>query len=517
LERVIDLANLLHDELGDSRYIGIMLPPSAVSTITNIAVSIIGRIPVNLNHTESSGVLEAQVAQCQISDIITSFKFLESVHINSSAILLPIEVLEDKISFVSTALTVTEADVMPEELLGRFFPGLSHPRPNSNGAIQTCSGSNDGQLEDTATVIFTAGSTGKPKGVILSHRNILSSIHALQLHLELQTQEAIASAVPFHNAAGFTLACWGTLCAGHTAVFLQCPLETAENSQLIKEAEASMVLCTSVQLPSYISLMEAGKSDQFESLRIMLVTGGPIPPELIKLVKERHGLTILQSYGSTETSSLVTCNKIFKSPESGKIIPAYKPGTSGLPLPGTEFRILNMATSGEVQPGTTGIISVRGPQVMKGYLGNPLETTKVYNDGWLITDDLGSKDEEGFLTVSAGRFTLAMVAGEIVPLPLLEKEILRITGRNTSTIAVISLPDPMLGERIVVVYTDLGMPPGELLSRLAKLGVRQRWIPEERDFVNVSSLPLLHNGNPDLREIRQLALLNVTAPELLAS
>jgi acyl-CoA synthetase (AMP-forming)/AMP-acid ligase II len=176
-----------------------------------------------------------------------------------------------------------------------------------------------------------------------------------------------------------------------------------------------------------------------------------------------------------------------------------------------------MATSGEVQPGTTGIISVRGPQVMKGYLGNPLETTKVYNDGWLITDDLGSKDEEGFLTVSAGRFTLAMVAGEIVPLPLLEKEILRITGRNTSTIAVISLPDPMLGERIVVVYTDLGMPPGELLSRLAKLGVRQRWIPEERDFVNVSSLPLLHNGNPDLREIRQLALLNVTAPELLAS
>ena len=151
------------------------------------------------------------------------------------------------------------------------------------------------------------------------------------------------------------------------------------------------------------------------------------------------------------------------------------------------------------------MIWVKGPQVMVGYLNKPEATAKVLKDGWYSTGDLGYVDPDGFLKITDRLSRFSKIAGEMVPHHGVESAIMDATGVDEHHVAVTSLPDPKHGERLCVLYTDLGVAPDEVHRRLIAAGVPRLWIPSVRDFVRVDEIPITGTGKIDLRSLRQLA------------
>jgi len=189
----------------------------------------------------------------------------------------------------------------------------------------------------------------------------------------------------------------------------------------------------------------------------------------------------------------------------GHTVPGRKQGTVGIPLPGTEVKVVDLDTDTDLPPGREGMILVRGPQIMQGYLNKPEQTAKVKRGDWFVTCDLGIIDQDGFLTITGRLSQFSKIGGEMVPHLAVEKEILQVSGSSEQNLAVTSVPDYKRGERLAVVYTDLGMTPQEVVKRLQEVEMSKLWIPDAGDFVHVDQLPVLGTGKIDLRNIKEIA------------
>jgi acyl-[acyl-carrier-protein]-phospholipid O-acyltransferase / long-chain-fatty-acid--[acyl-carrier-protein] ligase len=148
---------------------------------------------------------------------------------------------------------------------------------------------------------------------------------------------------------------------------------------------------------------------------------------------------------------------------------------------------------------------VRGPNVMKGYLGQPEKTAEVLRDGWYFTGDIASIDEDGFLTITDRLSRFSKIGGEMVPHLKIEDRLHELAGITEQAFVVTGVPDEMKGERLVVLHT---LPPDKLklcVEKLAQSGLPNLWVPKPDSFVHVASLPYLGSGKMDLRRIRELA------------
>jgi acyl-[acyl-carrier-protein]-phospholipid O-acyltransferase/long-chain-fatty-acid--[acyl-carrier-protein] ligase len=500
-ERAVALANLIRDDIGAcSSNVGILMPPSCGAAIANLALTFLGRIPVNLNYMASKKEFESYINQARIQHVLTSEKVLSKFKFETTAAFLPVEVLQNKLTFTLKALSWIEAAAMPTELLGTIFPGLDphQTHPSTGDKIYR------NLLDEVATVIYTAGSTAEPKGVLLTHRNILSNIQAIQLKAGIMDKEVVLGVMPFFHSFGFTLTLWAVLALGHTAVYHFNPLDGRTVGSLCLSHAASILFCTPTIMRSYLKRCS---HEEFKSLKLCILGGEELKPQLAKDLQEKLGITVLAGYGLTETAPVIACNVpgIIKLAD-GRLVAGNRPGTVGTVLPGTEVRIMS-DTSDELAAGQEGMIFVRGPQVMKGYLHNPHETEKVLQNGWFRTGDVGYRDADGFITITGRLTQFAKIGGEMVSLPRIEQEILRIIKKDEQCLSVTSVPDCSRGERLVVVYTDLGMPLSELIQRLKEAEISRLWIPVVQDFVPVDALPVLGNGKLDLRKIKDMAEL----------
>jgi acyl-[acyl-carrier-protein]-phospholipid O-acyltransferase/long-chain-fatty-acid--[acyl-carrier-protein] ligase len=183
----------------------------------------------------------------------------------------------------------------------------------------------------------------------------------------------------------------------------------------------------------------------------------------------------------------------------------------GLPLPGTLVKSVDPETGADLQRGTEGMLVVSGPQVMVGYLNRPEATAKVLKDGWYTTGDLGYIDPDGFIKITDRVSRFSKVAGEMVPHLAVETAIMEATGVNEQCVSVTSLPDAKRGERLIAIYTDLGMPVEEVCRRLSAGSLPKLWLPSANDFIAVEAIPILGSGKVDLRGLRELARERVTA------
>ena len=142
---------------------------------------------------------------------------------------------------------------------------------------------------------------------------------------------------------------------------------------------------------------------------------------------------------------------------------------------------------------------MKGPQVMVGYLKRPEATAQVIRDGWYTTGDLGFVDADGFLKITDRISRFSKIAGEMVPHLSIESAIVEITGVDENQVAVAGLPDPKHGEKLCVLYTDLGMTPAEVQQRLTAGSLPKLWIPSARDFIQIDQIPITATGKIDLR------------------
>jgi acyl-[acyl-carrier-protein]-phospholipid O-acyltransferase/long-chain-fatty-acid--[acyl-carrier-protein] ligase len=255
------------------------------------------------------------------------------------------------------------------------------------------------------------------------------------------------------------------------------------------------------------SYCERARPGQLKSLVHILLGSERLKPEVTTLIRATVGRDPLEGYGTTELSPVVSVNTLKDmTTVDGRTVYGNRLGTAGMPLPGTAIKTVDPETGVDLPRGTEGVIWVKGPQVMKGYLNRPEETAKVLRNGWYCTGDLGYLDPDGFLKITGRLSRFAKIGGEMVPLDGVESAIQDAAGVGPDAIAVTVVPDPKRGERLVVLYTDLGRPVEEVYQSLNASSLPKLWIPSSRDFFKIEVLPTLSVGKRDLRRIKEIAL-----------
>jgi acyl-[acyl-carrier-protein]-phospholipid O-acyltransferase/long-chain-fatty-acid--[acyl-carrier-protein] ligase len=236
---------------------------------------------------------------------------------------------------------------------------------------------------------------------------------------------------------------------------------------------------------------------QFASLRFAVVGAEACPHELIEAFEERYGMPLYEGYGTTELSPVVSVN----SPEFNRV------GSVGRPLPGIEVLTVDPRTGEALPTGERGLIVVRSPARMLGYLGEPELTGKVFTHDGYNTGDVGWVDEDGFVYLTGRLARFAKIGGEMVPLDNVEAALQRYVDERhggDGLVAVTAVPDPRRGERLIVLHDELPCPTEELLTALE--GLPQIFRPKRGDVFEVPSIPVLGNGKRDITGIRALAL-----------
>jgi acyl-[acyl-carrier-protein]-phospholipid O-acyltransferase/long-chain-fatty-acid--[acyl-carrier-protein] ligase len=491
--RALVLGRVLEREWGPPLHVGLMVPPTVPAAVANLAVSLRGKIPVNLNYSASQALVDSSIDQCGITHVLTSAKVLDRFKITPKGKLILLEDIPAKVRLTDKLWAAAVAKLVPMPLLPSFVPGLLNE-----------------SLDATATVIFTSGSTADPKGVVLSHRNILSNVHQIEEHVHLKPQEVLLGILPFFHAFGFTITLWATLCLGKKVVYHFNPLDARTAGKLCDEHGVTLLIGT----PSFMRMYLKGcEPRQFRTITHLLLGAEKLKPELARDIKNALHIDPVEGYGCTELSPVVSVNvpNDVVMPD-GRTISGNRLGTVGQPLPGTAVKTVDPDTGLDLPSGTEGVIAIKGPQVMVGYLNRPEATAKVKKDGWYSTGDLGYVDSDGFIKITDRLSRFSKIAGEMVPHLGLESAIMDATGVDEHHVAVTGIPDPKHGERLCVLYTELGMSPVQLHQRLTSGPIPKVWIPSQRDFFHVAEIPITSTGKVDLRRLKEIALEHAAGP-----
>jgi len=228
-------------------------------------------------------------------------------------------------------------------------------------------------------------------------------------------------------------------------------------------------------------------------------------PERVALAFEDHfGIRPLEGYGCTECSPAVTVNtRDFRAAQFRQV--GAKRARIGHPLPGISVRIADPVTLDPVPQGQSGLLLVRGPNVMQGYLNRPEKTAEVLRDGWYNTGDIAATDEDGFIRITDRLSRFSKIGGEMVPHIKVEDQLQEISGATEQIFAVTAVPDEKKGERLIVLHTLSQDKLQECLTQLAKSDLPPLWKPRPDQFVHVESLPYLGTGKLDLRRLKEIA------------
>ncbi|MBF8301223.1 MAG: AMP-dependent synthetase and ligase, partial [Acidobacteria bacterium] len=349
-----------------------------------------------------------------------------------------------------------------------------------------------------ATVIFSSGSTGNPKGVMLSHRNVLANVEGIAEVYEMTDDDRMMGVLPLFHSFGFTGSIWLPLLIGFGVVYHPNPLDGGTIGEMVQKYRATIVIST----PSFcLGYARKCSVEQFATLRHVVVGAEKLREPIARLFKQKYGLDLMEGYGCTEMAPVVAVNAP-DSPAGGR--KTSKPGTVGRPLPGVTARVVDRDTGQPVAHGTEGLLLVTGPNVMLGYLNAPELTREVLRDGWYVTGDIGTIDEDGFVRLTDRLSRFSKIAGEMVPHLKIEETISQILG--DSPCVVTAIPDESKGERLVALYTSKDASRDTLWSRLSESSLPRMWIPKRDNLYYVEGIPLLGTGKVDLRKVRELAL-----------
>ena len=485
LTRTVFLARRLRSVWLDQKMVGILLPPSVPGALVNLAALLMGKVPVNLNYTASNQVLASCAKQCELKTVVTSRAFLERVHIQPPAQAIMLEDLGAKPRLLERLSAAFISWLLPVRLIEK-----------SVGA-----GPKVG-LDDVATIIFSSGSTGDPKGVVLTHYNVASNVEQLNQVFMLGRHDKILGILPFFHSFGFT----GTLCLpttiGMGVVFHPNPLESRAIGALVSQYAVTFLLATPTFLQAY---MRRCSPEDFGSLQYVMAGAEKLPERISVAFEDVFGIRPLEGYGCTECSPAVTVNtRDFRAAQFRQV--GAKRASIGHPLPGIGVRIVSPETFDPVPQGETGLLLVRGPNVMQGYLNRPEKTAEVLHEGWYNTGDIAAMDEDGFIRITDRMSRFSKIGGEMVPHIKVEDELHEIIGATEQTFAVTAVPDERKGERLIVLHTLPEDKLQECIAQLGKSDLPALWKPRPDQFVHVESLPYLGTGKLDLRRLKEIAV-----------
>jgi len=357
-------------------------------------------------------------------------------------------------------------------------------------------------MDDLITVIFSSGSTGEPKGVMLSHHNVLSNAEAAIQVIDPRPDDRLVGILPLFHSFGFLIDLWVPFLVGCAAAYHFNPLEAALVGRMAKDYRGTLLLATPTFLRNYIRRVPA---ENFRHLRLVITGAEKLPRDVVRAFKEKFGVEPLEGYGCTEVAPVVAVNTDdYPAAETPQI--GNKPGTVGHPIPGVAAKIVHPETGDELPLGDEGLLLVKGPNVMIGYLNRPELTAKVIRDGWYLTGDIASLDEDGFITITDRLERFSKIAGEMVPHIKVEQAIHSLLGTEEQMAVVVGVPDKTKGEKLLVLHRPMPIDIEELWQRLQQTGLPKLWIPARDSFFPVDDFPYLGSGKVDLKSVKRMAL-----------
>ncbi len=469
------------------RMVGILLPPSVGGALVNYAAMLLGKVPVNLNYTASSSVIADCARQCEIKTVITSRAFVEKARLTppANAVYLEDVAAHPRLGEKLRALAMWP---VPAPLLARWLGGN---KPVSGAA-----------LDELMTVIFSSGSTGDPKGVTLTQYNVISNVEQMGQTFAFRHHDKLLGILPFFHSFGFSVTLALPAVLGLGVVFHPTPLDAKAIGELVETHRVTFLLATPTFLQIYIRGCEP---EQFGSLQYVITGAEKLPDRLLQAFEERFGIRPLEGYGATECSPVVSVNtRDFRAPGFRQV--GAKRGKIGHPLPGMTAKIVDPETFEPLPVGRPGMLLVKGPNVMKGYLGKPDKTAEVLRDGWYVTGDIAAEDEDGFLTITDRLSRFSKIGGEMVPHIKVEEKLHELAGCTEQCFVVTGVPDEKKGERLAVLYTVADERLQPCLEKLAGCDWPNLWKPRGENFYRVETLPYLGTGKLDLRRVKELAL-----------
>jgi len=474
------LAAVIKKLTANHEKIGILLPPSTAATIANIAAVLAGKVPVNLNYIVSRQYLDNAVRQCRIKSIISSRSFMKKLaHLDSLEGMLFIEDLRAEI---------TTFQKVRAYLMARFFPRRSIVPPHAGG--------------DLAAVLFSSGSTGTPKGVMLSHDCILSNIDALVSVFALKPNDNLCGVLPFFHSFGFTCSLWLPMISAVSAAYAHDPLNCDIVGRLARQNRSTVLFTAPTFLVHYTRRIEP---ESFAHLRAVVVGAEKLKKPVADAFERKFGIRPQAGYGATELSPVVSLN-ITDSQTTGRNRAAYKEGTVGKAIPGIELKIVELETHQALAPGSEGLLLVKSPSVMIGYLNDQTETARVLVNGWYNTGDIAAVDEQGFLTITDRLSRFSKIAGEMIPHPAVEQVYLNALRTDRQLVAVTAVPAGKKGEELVVLYLPEAGRADYLHEIITASDIPNIWKPRKGNYIRIESMPSLGSGKLDIRRLRQIAL-----------
>ena len=444
--------------------VGVMLPASAGTVVTFFALHAFGRVPTMLNFTAGIRNLKAACELAGVKTVLTAHRFIEQgkLHdlVDALETLTAVRYLED------IRATVGLGDKIFAATAGAFpkqFRTTTRPA-------------------DPGVILFTSGSFGAPRGVMLSQQNLVTNVRQIAAHIDLDPAWVMFNPLPTFHCFGLTGGALLPILTGMKAFQYPSPLHTKQIPPLIKDTGASILLATDTFVNQYA---RSAEPDELAGLKFIVCGAEKVRDETHNLIAERFGnVPVLEGYGATEAAPVIAVNKPIDN----------RRGTVGGLLPGVETRLEPV----DGIPGG-GKLYVRGPNVMAGYLA-PDGGLEPPRDGWHDTGDVVSITDDGWVKIMGRVKRFAKVGGEMVSLTAAED--LATAVWPNSRHAVIALPDPKKGERLILVTDRRGADSAPLIEHAKAIGAPEIAVP--RKIIRVQEIPVLGTGKTDYVAIQRM-------------
>jgi acyl-[acyl-carrier-protein]-phospholipid O-acyltransferase/long-chain-fatty-acid--[acyl-carrier-protein] ligase len=460
--------------------VAVLLPSSVGGALANIASLMAGKPPVNLNFTAGPVAMRHCLDKCGIKTVITSRRFLSKAGIEETGEMVFLEDILGVVSGFKKAAVGGVALLVPARLLFTLF----------------CRGKNG--PDDLATVIFTSGSTGEPKGVMLSHNNILSNIEGFSQVFNLTARDSVLGVLPFFHSFGFTGTIWFPLLSGIGVRYHTSPADARTVGEMALKYGSTILISTPTFYSAYTKKCSR---EEFSSLRYAITGAEKLRKKTAEEFEAKFGIPLLEGYGCTELSPVVSVN-VPNVEHENQVQKGFVRGTVGHAIPGVSVKVVDPETWTDTGTGDEGLLMVKGPGLMLGYLNDPEMTQNAVRDGWYATGDIASIGADGFIRIVDRLARFSKIAGEMVPHAKVEDAVSEVFGCEC---AAVSLPDEARGERLLLFCSGLDKTSAEIREALQKTDLPRLWIPRKENIHIIDELPRTGTGKLDFRALKKLA------------
>jgi acyl-[acyl-carrier-protein]-phospholipid O-acyltransferase/long-chain-fatty-acid--[acyl-carrier-protein] ligase len=449
--------------------VGLLLPNINGTIVAFFALQATGRVPAMLNYTSGLANLKAACTAAELKTIVTARAFVAQGKLDAVVEGLAGEGI--RILYLEDVAAGIGFGAKLRALVARRFVAGAYRRRNISP-------------DAPGVILFTSGSEGLPKGVVLTHRNLLANCRQLSARIDFNASDIVLNALPVFHSFGLTGGTLLPVLNGIRTILYPNPLHYRIVPALAYDSNATILFGTDTFLSGYARMAHGY---DFYAIRYVFAGAERVRDETRRTWSEKFGLRIFEGYGATEAGPVIAVNTPMH----------FQAGSVGRLLPGIEARIDDV-------PGidTGGRLSIRGPNIMAGYLkADAPGVLQPPEGGWHDTGDIVTLDDSGFVTIRGRAKRFAKIGGEMVSLPAVEGYAAAVwPGADHG---VVTRADPRKGEQLVLFTTARDAKASDLQAWGRANGIAELAIP--RDIRIVDALPVLGTGKLDYVEMSRLA------------